>query len=56
MCNELDCKFTYHIKCIDEWLETNVQCPRCRHCANERLDTPLIDPSTNHYNDIETGG
>ncbi len=28
---KLKCKHTYHVYCIDDWLETHKTCPNCRH-------------------------
>ena len=31
---EIKCKHTYHINCIDKWMENNSSCPDCRFDLN----------------------
>ena len=36
----LECKHKYHIKCIDKWFNTHLNCPICRHnCTNLIVST-----------------
>lgn len=44
----LRCNHTFHIKCINDWLEQSNQCPLCRK-------TPLLTKSPHIYdqNDLE---
>lgn len=36
----LRCGHSYHASCLDEWLETNASCPRCRKPARIPLSFP----------------
>lgn len=40
------CNHSFHVKCIDTWLESHSSCPNCRHSLLERSTSRVADESS----------